>query len=302
MTSSEYSNVSSRRGVAHEWKDSNAKDKIVLFGAGGHLDGNVTALISGNLPHNQQVEEAMSMTGMGKEGSIDVLKQPINNYNSNNEFNFSSYKRGPTRAGDYYVAFGSELASGDADANILNPFANSVEDTVKALGVVSEGIWGAAFYGDDQLLKREGMNPFMAVKPIETTQTQKNMDTSMEFYDGGGDGEVRDIIPDDVNADNGLRRKYIKKNSSVLKERLSQKESMMTTYNDVLSSYADMEHGGSDEREKQDTEREEVLARVRFDGSKYLASQAGLSKVSNDYSKKNKKRTVNRFSSTQIGV
>lgn len=295
--------MTSRRGVGHEWIKH--EKKIRLFGAGGHHDGYITPLISGASARNKQVEEMIGHQGMGAEGSIDVVTHPVNNYNSNNEFNFSSYKRGPTKDGDFYVSFGQELSSGDIDANILNPRSSSIDETVKALGIESDRIWGAPDYGDEPLLGYENRNPFLMTRPVRETHTQEQMSESMAYYEGGGDGGVRDEVkqPDNVNAITGLRKMGIHKNSSMLKQRLQAKTSLVDVYNNVYESYAVAQAGDDEQMAKMNDLREEQYKQTRFDGSMYISSQAGLTKISKETQKKRpKEHSVNYFNVTPIGV
>ena len=149
----------------------------------------------------------------------------------------------------------------------------------------------------------ESQNPFIGCMPVKETETQQDMDTSMEFYEGGGDGNVRDkFVPDNVNEKTGLRKLGIHKNSSVLKQRLEQKHSMMDTYNEVYSNYRDMNFGGKDAAEKYKQERQEQLDQTRFSGSSFMASQVGLNKFSSFHKKNKAKENVNHFSNTLIGV
>lgn len=295
--------MTSRRGVGYNWIQSDPNDKIQLFGAGGHYDGTPVSIINGaNRAKNKQAEEALSMQGMGQEGSIDVA-DPINNFNTNNEFNFSSYKRGDTQRGDFYISFGQELSSGDVDTNLLNPYATSMKETAQALGIESERAWGTIDYGDEPLLQMEGQNPFMGVLPVKETETQQEMDSSMQHYEGGGDGDIRDqFVPDNVNQQTGLRKLGIHKNSSMLKNRLEQKKSMVETYNEVYSNYREMNFGGKEAVEKYKQDRVEQLSKTRFDGSSMIASQVGLNKFSHMKSRAKKKDNVNYFSNTLIGA
>jgi hypothetical protein len=294
--------MTSQRGVGHEWINSKPNEKVVLFGSGGYLDGCEVSIINGSRSHNVEVEEALSLTGVGIEGRIDINTEAINNYNSNNEFNFSNYKRGPARPSDFYIGFGSELSSGDVSANILNPLSATLDSTVKSLGIETDRIWGIPDYGDEPLMATEGKNPFLATKKLPISSTQTEMSESMAFYEDDGENMTQNVIPEDVNYKTGLRRKYIKQNTSVLKERLAQKSSMFDTYNSVISSYADMEYGGKDEREKLKTARQDLLSLYRFDGSKYMSSQAGLNQISSDSAKKYRKSKKGRFNTTPIGV
>ena len=290
----------SRRGQGHGWKNGYDHQMPLLFGSGGHADGE-TALIQTN--SNRQVEDEAALHGNGAD-AIDSNKFQRNQANANVEFNFSQYKtgavhsqRGKTLPGEgmFTVATTDGAVSGDTTLRV-DPYAAIVDATSQALGAV----YGSVFRAEQANQDRGpvlGVNPFQhrlektkekdeeAKAPIEATTMEEDDKENDYYFDETyhAGKAAEESIQDDF--DTGLRRVNMKTTQGRQLAAVATKEQITSAYQQANDQYAQVVKDHMGKAYLQNDDRTDMLSKFRTNTSKYQASQMGVGSVSRERSK-----------------
>lgn len=320
----------SRSGAGLQDKPSTAQDMSSLFGGGGHQDG-ATALIRTN--ENARIEEDMALGGMG-ERVIDENIIPNNVANLNTEFNFSAVKTGAVDPTDLvipgeeqYGRITGSLPNGDTNV-ALGGDENVFQVTLQAL----QSSFGQHYNMDaSKGPSTGGGNPFAsmayATDPFsstsarrgeefandddrmygEETQSDKNMQQSVDFFLTTPTTIYPTSKADNFNENTGLRRRNTKTCQSRQLERVAQKKDIMAAIDKSTDLHAEVMKHHFDKSFKTGSERDAIYGRIHNTLNLYTASQVGIGEVSsesykNSSSGRKRKSKNDKLNSTLVGV
>lgn len=322
-------NTFSTRGVGYEWQQTTAADMSVLFGAGGQEDGNATAIIG--TTRNKQIEDALTLQGMGVDGAIDQGVNYISTANKNNEFNFSNFKTGALPNSEIEMRGQKEvylnttvdgLAGGDTVID-TDPRTATLDIHAANLGILFADAFDAntpIMPNNESMALNSEQNPFIG---YNTYSTEARMDEAADHFVTNTDNTlsgtsqtkarqygyegVQGKIPMNLNESTGLRKINTKRNQGQLMEQLITKSDFMNMYHTQSKLNADRSSEIMGESVISIEGREKALAGTRTNLSSYLATQTGLNHLSsntaNKYRKTNKKSPgQSMLSNTIVGV
>ncbi len=301
----------SRRAMGMQWKVSHGDDMSALFGAGGHQDG-VTALI--NTTRDHQLEDDCAVSTGYQEHAIDVNIHPIQLANMNSEFNFSNLKHGSFTYRDPEPRFAVSGLTSQGDLTLrVDPYAATALATSQALGACLGGTYkldgrseideGTIGYGLNPFTNTEAeTQPAPGLPMAEGLNLPQEEDFTYFMPDAMTDADERDI---NRNMETGMRRSNIRKRDSRLLERVATQADIMGALESVSTSYAENMRIHFKQAYKTPEDREEELARLRPDSSKYMANQIGVGDVSRATAKAYRKKKLNgptKLNSILVGV
>lgn len=309
--------ISSRRGVGHQWKRG-YNQMPVLFGAGGHHDG-VSALIQ--TFSNKQVEDECALHGMGAD-AIDQNKFTRNQANANPEFNFSQYKTGAMHTqrdgifpgeGQFTIGNTDGASSGDIMVRV-DPYSDMVDMTAQAVGAIYGNVYKMG--GLSTTKEKMSANPFKArdnktdeieadtggaFTELEQDEDGYDVDYYFDSEYHGGEAAAEQVEKD---FDTGLRRINMKTSQGRQLEAVATKEQIMEAYQEANNQYANIlsEHMGKAVLTTED--RQAALDKLRTSNSKYKSSQMGVADMSRDTAKKyrSSKNSSTKLNSQLVGV
>jgi len=271
-----------QRGVGYSWTELNARSQPI-FAAGGHLDGGFFSTAPDGDGKDKQAEEAMTIDKGYSERALDVpiVRAPVEKVaNTSDEFAHRTNKMDSEGRVELSVVRDG-LAGGDTSVK-SNPNSTYFNQTDPASGGFTKQ-YSATVDGNDGTAKSVGENPFTTRVHIDTIDEfgrhflAPTQESVYKTDDNDDDSERVSTI----NAKTGLRRTNIRQNKSRLQERVDSHQSRMEAINKLTEqsdSIANLYYKPPDTNV--------VNEHHRFEGADMLASQFGLTDLSNEQARK----------------
>jgi hypothetical protein len=303
----------SARGIGHSWTTLTARDAPVLFGGGGWQDaGQVGLIVSGSVKNTQRVESVAIQDGMG-ERALDVPDERMaveSTANANDEFDNSQFKTGlnDETAGRVQLTTTQDgIAAGDTLMKV-DPRADVFDQTLSALGDIHGHIHNTKEDVDMDASGKpvnDGVNPFGTRKHVDVTDDsgREYKQATEEYMYAGAKPSLSAQQQSHVNANaqTGLRRVNIKKNTGTLMERAASKQAMMQSYQQFTESISE-EMGQHNKGHVNFEDRDKLLQPTRFEGADMVATQLGVQNLSNSQAMKHhRSKHTSKLSSAVVG-